>query len=133
MSTTTFVEATSADPFVRDLHRKAVRLLNDPSLDRRQREFHMRRLQSILLEHEAKQAANAKKLAANKAKRALGSIANRNQGIADPSQVVARRREFGVAEEERQLAQIPTVPAPVAANYNRLPGRNRPVLKLKRA
>ncbi|MBV5347415.1 hypothetical protein JZU46_04270 [bacterium] len=54
MSTTTFVEATSADPFIRDLHRKAVRLLNDPSLDRRKREFHMRRLQSILIEHQAK-------------------------------------------------------------------------------
>jgi hypothetical protein len=51
MSITTFVEATSADPFVRALHRKAVRLLNDPSLDRRRREFHMRRLQSILIEH----------------------------------------------------------------------------------
>jgi hypothetical protein len=38
MSTTTFIEATSADPFIRDLHRQAVRLLNDPSLDRRRRE-----------------------------------------------------------------------------------------------
>ena len=59
MSTTTFVEATSADPFIRDLHRKAVRLLNDPSLDRRKREFHMGRLQSILIEHQAKQDAKA--------------------------------------------------------------------------
>ena len=54
MSTTEFVWATSAGPFVRDLHCKAVRMLNDQSLDRKQREFHMGRLQSILLEHQAK-------------------------------------------------------------------------------
>ena len=69
MSTTPFVEATSADPFIRDLHRRALRLLNDTSLDRRKREFHVRRLQSILLEHQAKQAAKAEKLAAKTAKR----------------------------------------------------------------
>ena len=69
MSITTFVEATSADPFVRALHRKAVRLLNDPSLDRRRREFHMRRLQSILVEHLAQQSARAEKLEAKSVQR----------------------------------------------------------------
>ena len=53
MSTTTFVEAHSADPYIRELHRKAVRLLNDPTLDRQQREFHVRRLQAALLEYQA--------------------------------------------------------------------------------
>ncbi len=97
MSITTFVEATSADPFVRALHRKAVRLLNDPSLDRRRREFHMRRLQSILIEHLAKQSARAEKLAAKSVQREQVSRVNRNQMVADPSQVVARRKEFGKA------------------------------------
>jgi hypothetical protein len=140
MSTTTFVEATSADPFIRDLHRQAVRLLNDPSLDRRQREFHMRRLQSILIEHQAKQAAKAEKLAAKSAQREQVSRANRNQGVADPSQVLARRKEFGAAVRERtqETAQVALVvvaaPQAVAvANDNQVPGRNRPVLTLKRA
>ena len=60
MSTTTaFVEAVSEDPFVRELHRRVVRLLNDPTLDRQQREFHVKRLQGVLLEHQGKQAAKA--------------------------------------------------------------------------
>jgi len=143
MSTTTFVEATSADPFVRDLHRQAVRLLNDPSLDRKQREFHMRKLQSILLEHQAKQAAKAEKLAAKKAHREQVSRANRNQGVADPSQVVARRKEFGAPPKEQVKAIAQTgpvveitqlaVPSAIAANDSLVSGRKRPVLSLKRA
>ena len=147
MSTTTFVEATSADPFIRDLHRKAVRLLNDSSLDRRKREFHMRRLQSILIEHQAKQEAKAERLLAKKASREQVSRENRNQGVADPSQVAARRREFGVKATEQATEQGGTgdLPEPVvdrslevvatanAANDSQVPGRNRPVLTLKRA
>jgi hypothetical protein len=147
MSTTTFIEATSADPFIRDLHRKAVRLLNDSSLDRRKREFHMRRLQSILIEHQAKQEAKAARLLAKKASREQVSRENRNQGVADPSQVVARRREFGVKATEVATQQVGTgdLPEPVtdgslevvtaanAANDSQVPGRARPVLSLKRA
>ena len=143
MSTTTFVEATSADPFIRDLHRKAVRLLNDSSLDRRKREFHMRRLQSILIEHQAKQDAKADRLLAKKASREQVSRDNRNQGVADPSQVASRRKEFGVKATEQ--AGAGGLPEPVtdgsmevvvtanAANDSQVPGRNRPVLTLKRA
>ena len=143
MSATTFVEATSADPFIRDLHRKAVRLLNDSSLGRRKREFHMRRLQSILIEHQAKQDAKADRLLAKEASREQVSRENRNQGVADPSQVAARRKEFGV--KEREQAGAGGLPEPVtdgglevvveenAANDSQVPGRNRPVLTLKRA
>ena len=140
MSITTFVEATSADPFVRDLHRKAVRLLNDPSLDRKRREFHMRQLQSILIEHLAKQAAKAEKLAAKSAQREQVSRANRNQGVADPSQVLARRKEFSKAlplqvEPVQQVAPVVRgAPQRTAAvNANQMTGRRRPVLTLKRA
>jgi hypothetical protein len=137
MSTPTFVEATSADPFVRDLHRKAVRLLNDSSLDRKQREFHVRRLQSILVEHQAKQDAKAARLLAKKASREQQSRENRNQGFADPSQIAARRKEFVVpsVEEVQATEQEPkeASTAVVAANANHVPGRNRPVLRLKRA
>ncbi len=143
MSTTTFVEATSADPFVRDLHRRAVRVLNDPSLDRQQREFHVRRLQSILLEHQAKQDAKAARLLAKKASREQVSRENRKQGVADPSQVLARRKEFGapVKEQMEVIEQVaPAVeitpqatPSAIAANDSLVPGRKRPVLRLKRA
>lgn len=132
MSTTTFVEATSADPFIQDLHRKAVRLLNDLSLDRRKREFHMRRLQSILIEHQAKQDAKAARLLAKKASRDQVSRENRNQGTADPSQVVARRKERGSAVVEQVDTAAQAAPAAVAANDSQVPGRNRPVLTLKR-
>jgi hypothetical protein len=140
MSITTFVEATSADPFVRDLHRKAVRLLNDSSLDRKRREFHMRRLQSILIEHLAKQAARAEKQAAKSAQREQVSRDNRNQGVADLSQVLARRKEFSKAlpqQVEPVQQATPVVQGPLqskaAVNANQMTGRRRPVLTLKRA
>lgn len=139
MSTTTFVEATSADPVVRDLHRQAMRLLNDPSLDRRRREFHMRRLQSILIEHQAKQAAKAASSLARKTSREQVSRANRNQGVADPSQVVARRKEFGAAVTEwtqatEQVEQVvDAAPRATVVGDKQVPGRHRPVLTLKRA
>ena len=152
MSTTEFVEATSADPFVRDLHRKAVRLLNDPTLDRKQRELHIGRLQSILLEHQAKQAAKAEKTAAKAAQREQVSRINRNQGVADPSQVVARRKEFEAAAKEQEQVReqfeeqvkasekagsvvetAPQVaPSAVAANDSHVPVRKRVLLRLNR-
>ena len=133
MSTTTFIEATSADPFVRDVYRRAVRLLNDPTLDRRQREFHMRRLQSILMEHQAKQQAKASALRVKKSSREQGSRENCNQAIADPSQVVALRKEFGAAAVEQVEAEVQATPAVVAANDSQVTRRNRLVLSLKRA
>jgi hypothetical protein len=139
MSITTFVEATSADPFVRALHRKAVRLLNDPSLDRRRREFHMKRLQSILIEHLAKQSATTEKLAAKSVQREQVSRVNRNQMVADPSQVVARRKEFGKALPLQVEPMEPTTEVALeepktaaAVNDNQMTGRRRPVLTLKR-
>lgn len=139
MSTSTaFVEAVSEDPFVRELHRRAVRLLNDSSLDRQQREFHVRRLQGILLEHQAKQALIATKQEQKKAGRGQLSRTNRSQGVADQSQVVARRREFGPIPERFQQA-VPQEPVKqgakpvVVIDDTILTGRSRPVLTLKRA
>jgi hypothetical protein len=137
MSTTTFVEALSADPYIRELHRKAVRLLNDPTLDRQQREFHVRRLQAALLEHQAREALKAARLAEKKGRREQASRADRNKGVADQSQVLARRREFALAHQEKgenegqgpQKAEQPVV----TGSDNRLTGRSRPVLTLKRA
>lgn len=47
MSNTTFIESQSSDPFVRELSRRAIRILNDQSLDRRQREAQLVRLTGL--------------------------------------------------------------------------------------
>jgi hypothetical protein len=134
MSTTTFVEATSADPFVRGLHRQAVRVLNDPTLDRQQREMHVRRLQSILRAHLTKEATKASQLAQKKAKREQVSRANRNQGMADQSQVLARRREFVSVPLVSPLFEQQKAPcALIDADQQPVTGRSRPVLRLKKA
>ena len=55
MSDTSFIEAFSTDPVVRDIHRRVVRVLNDPTLERSQRVSHVRRLQQLLVDHQQKQ------------------------------------------------------------------------------
>ena len=137
MSTTTFVEAHSADPYVRELHRRAVRLLNDPTLDRQQRELHVRRLQAALREHQEKVAEKAARLAAKKNQRDEISRVQRNKGVADQSQVLARRREFsrGTNEEMDSLGkEAQPTPQPVESRRDKpFTGHKRPVLTLKRA
>lgn len=134
MSNTQFVEALSVDSFVRDLHRRAVRVLNDPTLNRQQRERHIRRLQSLLMAHQAKEAVKGRKTAEKKILREQASPTNRSQLVADPSQVLARRREF---DQEARQAQVPIkeleVQPAVAANDSHLTGRSRSVLSLRRA
>lgn len=134
MQHTPFVEAMSADPFVRQLHRNALRLLNDTSLDRQQREFQIRRVQSLLVEHQAKEATKAQKKAAKEATSDQVSRNNRDQGVADPSQVLARRREFGQGRQTCQMPQAEVQAQPLAAVSDKLSGgRSRPLLTLKRA
>jgi len=132
MSSTHFVEALSVDTYVRALSRRAVRVLNDPTLDRQQREIHIRRLQSLLVEHEVKEAAKAKKLAEKKEKRER--VARGNRRVADQSQVLARRKEFCQAWRDISypVAAIRTA-AVIGINELRLPTGNRPVLTLKKA
>ena len=134
MKHTAFVEAMSADPFVRDLHRKAIRILNDPSLDRQQREVHIRRLQSRLVEHQAIEVARAQKMETTKAKREPGSRAQSGQPVADQSQVLARRKEFGVLARE-EAVPVPEAMAPAAAVKadGNATGHTRPLLTLRRA
>ena len=99
----------------------------------------MRRLQSILIDHLAQQSAKAEKLAAKSVQREQVSRVNRNHMVADPSQVVARRKEFGKAlplqmdpmEPATEVAlEVPKRAA--AVNDNQMTGRSRPVLTLKR-
>lgn len=143
MSKVTFVEASSADPVVRDLHRRVLRLLNDPALDRQQREAHVRKVQTILIEHQKHEAAKAAKAQAKKALRQKSANDNRNKGVADQSQVVARRKELALASPAPSQGVAVQQPAePVNAHAgNRHPAANdtvtgrrkRPLLTLKRA
>ena len=94
MSGTQFIEAFSKDPFVRDIHRRAVGYLNDPSLDRKEREVQIRRLQAMLVDHQMKESAKAGRLAVKTEVREQASRSTGNKGVAEVSQVIARRREF---------------------------------------
>ena len=81
---------------------------------------------------EAKQDAKAARLLAKKASREQVSRENRNQGVADPSQVAARRREVRSLLVKQVEAKVQATPAVIAANDSQVTGRNRPVLTLKR-
>jgi hypothetical protein len=134
MSSTQFVEAFSEDSFVRDLHRRAVRLLNDPTLDRKQREFHIKRLQSQLVAHQAKEAAKNRKLVEKGIPFDQVSRTDGKPRVADPSQVVSRRREInqGGFQEQVPAPELQTQPV-VAANDSCMKELSRSVLTLKRA
>ena len=94
MSGTQFIEAFSTDPFVREIHRKALGYLNDPSLNRNEREVQIRRLQALLLDHQMKKSAKAGKLADKTAAREQASRLTGNRSVAAASQITARRRDF---------------------------------------
>ena len=92
MSGTPFIEALSSDPYVRNLHRAAVRLLNDPTLDRGQRVKHIQRLQHQLLAHQARVAAAATAERRNEV--AARTSPDSARMVAEHSQVKARRWEL---------------------------------------
>jgi hypothetical protein len=118
---------------VRGLGRRAIRILNDATLNRRQREDLIRPLQARLLDYQAQQAGRATPRTAKKGTRQEARSGRGGQVAADRSQVLARRRDFGAASEEAQ----PVIAAPLGgyrpANHSQLPGHSRPVLTLRRA
>lgn len=52
MSNAHFVECLSSDPFIQNISRRAIRVLNDPSLSRPQRVTLIQRIQQELVEHQ---------------------------------------------------------------------------------
>lgn len=121
MSKAQFVECHSQDPVIRALARKAVRLLNDPSLDRQQREAKVRSVQRDIICREEELAAAAAKQAAKMAAKASMKTsqthAHPNGAIADAKQVAARRREF----INKSVENLPAEPTAVAAVATRPP------------
>lgn len=136
MSNTVFVESQSSDPFVRELSRSAVRILNDQTLDRRQREALIHRLQARLVGHQAKEAMKAAQKAAKAAKKVGTERRERGLVQADQRQVLSLRKDFiseVVVEEVVSTEPKGVIPAVIAANDGYYPNRRRSVLTLKRA
>lgn len=142
MSNTAFVESQSSDPFVRELSRSAVRILNDQTLDRRQREALIRRLQARLLEHQDQQALKAAQKAAKAAKKGGAERGARGVVQVDQRQLLSLRKEFSsevivqaeVPKEAKEVTPAATAsPVATAANDGNYPNRKRSVLTLKRA
>lgn len=121
MSKAQFVECHSQDPVIRALARKAVRLLNDPSLDRQQREAKVRSVQRDIICHQEELAAavakQAAKVAAKASTRTRHTHGHPNGAIADAKQVAARRREF----INTPVKNLPAEPTAVAAAATKSP------------
>lgn len=133
MSPTLFIEALSSDPYVRDLHRRALRLLNDPSLDRAQREFHIRQVQELLRTHQTKVQQVARPANTRKGGGSQGSVLHNKEAMADKSQVLARRREFDQVVAPACASQtLMPEPRVETANTDTRTRTGRPVLTLKR-
>jgi len=62
MNAQNFIESNSTDPYIADLCRRAVKVLNDQQLNRRQRELQIKRLQDNLLERQEAVAAKARRV-----------------------------------------------------------------------
>ena len=136
MSNTAFVESQSSDPFVRELSRSAVRILNDQTLDRRQREALIHRLQARLVGHQAKQALKAAQKAAKAVKKVGTDRRERGLVQADQRQVLSLRKDFIselVVEEVVPTEPKEVISAVISANDGYYPNRRRSVLTLKRA
>ena len=136
MSNAAFVESQSSDPFIRELSRSAVRILNDQTLDRRQREALIHRLQARLVGHQAKQAQKAAQKAAKAAKKGGAERLERGVVQVDQRQAQSLRKEFSsevVAQEVAPTDPKEVIPAVIAANDGYYPNRRRSVLTLKRA
>lgn len=63
MSNTHFVESLSKDPVERAIARKVIRMLNDSTLDRQQRQSMVHKAQRELLQHQTQQAGRRTLLA----------------------------------------------------------------------
>lgn len=132
MSNAQFAEAVSADPFIQKLHRRAVRVLNDQTLDREQRVRLIRQLQQSLLSHQADVANKANKTATRKAKGQRLFGAN-GEPVAVPSQILARRREMRERPPELAAPEARPERLHVVADKGRDASRRRPTLTLARA
>ena len=115
MSKAPFLECVSEDSVIKALARQVVRLLNDPSLDRQQREARVRKVQGLLLDHQRAVARQAAAKATGKGPGSKGAVIPAGSGKlaqACPKQLAAMRREF-IREPQAEPANV-APPARVA-------------------
>jgi hypothetical protein len=130
MNTQKFIESGSADPYIAELYRRAVKVLNAPGLNRQQREQQIRRIQNNLREHQEAVASTAHRHAGKKNSRAADA-GNNEQGL--------NNRCLGLAVQIRvkpdaKANAVPTPPQPTLPSIavdQRRPQRSRPILKLR--
>lgn len=132
MSNAQFAEATSADPYVQNLHRRAVRVLNDQSLDREHRVRLIRQLQQSLLSHQTSETNKAQKMAAKKKAKGCRLYDDKGEPVAVPSQVTARRREMGECQHQQVAEKVEPKRLLVVATKGSEAIRRRPILSLTR-
>ena len=131
MSSTHFVEALSADPFIKETSRRAIRILNDQSITREQRERLIRGLQQQLLEHQVQEATKLKKATIKATKSRQKNSDGSGQVQADASQVVARTRDLWLhRKSEKEVIQEHRELVVTAANDSVTLVRRRPMLTL---
>ena len=94
MSGIKFVEAFSTDPRVREIHQKVITVLSDLELDQHQRKTQIRKLQDLLIEHQSTEGRKAAQHAEKHVPKDQAVPTKRNTGIADPTQILAWRKEF---------------------------------------
>ena len=136
MSKTPFLECVSEDPVVKALARQVVRLLNDPSLDRQQREARVRKVQGLLLDHQAAVARKAAVKTTGKGAGGKGAVAPARDGKlaqACPKQLAAIRREFLREPSAEPATIVPPSRVAVQARAEAANDGRRSTLRLRGA
>lgn len=112
MSNTQFQESQSDDPVERAIARRVHRILNDPTLDRSQRESLVRKAQRDLVQHR-KQQADKQKL------QAQASAARLPKGYRPQSILVSEGRvQVGALSPKQGFMWMDAGPSPVGTAAN---------------
>lgn len=122
MSNTPFVESQSSDPVERAIARKVTRMLNDPSLDRQQRETLIKKAQRELIRH------RQQKLEQYQLRKQVATI-KVPQGFRPQSiQVCDGRVQVGLVQRRHSFTWLDAGDAPkgVAANHSTFMLSNSP-------
>jgi len=125
MSNAHFVECLSSDPFIQNISRRAIRVLNDPSLARPQRVTLIHRIQQELVEYQAEVNRRAWAVAAK-----ANGLAKAAKASCKPTRrdVVAVRCGDPMSQAMAKGQSV----VPVIASNDATATRRRAVLTLKR-
>ena len=117
-SNTQFVELASSDEFERELGRRAIRILNDGSLDRERRVVLIRRLQQQLLDYRGSRTGWLQKPASKWTGRRGAPRTDAKPVVVGDDPMVARRRELCLHRQEAKAAAIVPIEVSVTADVD---------------